>query len=373
MQLGRIIDADGHILEPPNLWKENLESKYKNRALYIDKDEEGWESLVIDGTISPTIRGMGVASGFGKPGELVFSKDFHYMDGPKGAYDPHERVKQLDADGLDAAVLFPTIGLLWEGEVNDPGLALAYNRVYNDWIADFCSHYPNRLYGVAHISLIDPEAAIIELKRAAKLGLKAVMLTPYPANGKAYGDTTYDPFWAVAQDIQMPVGLHVIARPDFHGSAWYNHTTFHGSPFYFLSVTLGFDIQASFVSMFEGGTLERFPNLKLLVLEVGAGWVPHFIERMDSKWEHSGFMTACKRPPSEYFRRQVWVGCDVDESMIPPAAARWGSDKFFWSTDFPHFDGFPDALNTLQNGIKELPPPDRQNILGDNAARAYDI
>ena len=95
MQLGRIIDADGHVLEPPNLWKENLESKYKDRALHIAKDEEGWESLVIDGNISPTIRGLGVASGFGKPGEVVFSKEFHYMDGPKGGYDPHERIKQL--------------------------------------------------------------------------------------------------------------------------------------------------------------------------------------------------------------------------------------------------------------------------------------
>ena len=124
---------------------------------------------------------------------------------------------------------------------------------------------------------------------------------------------------------------------------------------------------------FEGGTLERFPNLKLLCLEVGAGWVPHFIERMDSKWKHSGFMTACKRPPSEYFRRQVWGGADPDESMISAASQRWGSDKLFWSTDFPHFDGFPDALNLLKNSIKDLNPTDQQNILGDNAARAYDL
>ena len=154
----------------------------------------------------------------------------------------------------------------------------------------------------------------------------------------------------------LPVGLHVIARPNFHGSQWYDHMTFQGSPFYFLSVTLGFDIQASFVSFFEGGVLERFPRLKLLCLEVGAGWVPHFIERMDSK-----------------FRRQVWVGADVDESMIPAASQRWGSDKFFWSTDFPHFDGFPQALQTLKNTIKSMDPADQQNILGDNAARAYDL
>ncbi len=373
MQLGRVIDADGHILEPPNLWKENLEAKFKDRALGIARDAEGWESLQVDGRISSVIRGLGVASAFGKPGEVAFSKEFSYMDGPKGAYDPAARVKVLDEDGIDAAVLYPTLGLVWEGEVKDPELAMAYCRVYNDWIADFCRHSPNRLYGVAHISLLDLDAAIVEMKRAVKLGLKSVMLTPFPANGKAYGDTHYDPFWTVAQDLGIPVGLHVIARPDFHGSQWYDHPTFHGSPFYFLSVTLGFDIQASFVSMFEGGTLERFPRLKLLVLEVGAGWVPHFIERMDSKWKHSGFMTACKRPPGEYFRRQVWIGADVDESMIAPACTRWGSDKFFWSTDFPHFDGFPGALKTLRENIIELPPPDQQNILGDNATRAYDL
>lgn len=373
MQLGRIIDADGHILEPPNLWKENLPKKFKDRNLGIVRDEEGWECLEIDGKISDVIRGLGVASGFGKPGEVAFSKDFSYLDGPKGAYDPDERVKQLDIDGIDAAVLYPTIGILWEEEVKDAELSIAYNRVYNDWIADFCSTHPDRLYGVAHISLIDVDLAIAELKHAAKLGLKSMLMTPYPTNGKAYGDTYYDPFWAEAQDLGIPVGLHVVARPGFHGSKWYNHTTFHGSPFYFLSVTLGFDIQASFVSMFEGGTLERFPDLKLLVLEVGSGWVPHFIERMDSKWNHSGFMTACKRPPSEYVKRQCWFGCDADESMIPPASARLGSDKFFWSTDFPHFDGFPNALGTIKEGIRELPPPDKRNILGDNAARAYNL
>ena len=373
MQLGRIIDADGHVLEPPDLWEKDLPSKFKDRALGIARNEAGAECLVVGGKISDFTQGLGVASAFGKPGELAFSNEFSYMHAPPGAYDPHERIKQIDADGIDAAVLYPTLGLLWEGEVNDAELANAYCHVYNEWIADFCSYYPDRLYGVAHISLMDVDKAVIELKQAAKLGLKSVMMTPWPTNGKAYGDTYYDPFWATAEDLGLPVGLHVIARPDFHGSQWYDHTTFQGSPFYFLSVTLGFDIQASFVSFFEGGTLERFPNLKLLCLEVGAGWVPHFIERMDSKWQHSGFMTACKRPPSEYFRRQVWVGADPDESMISAASQRWGSDKLFWSTDFPHFDGFPDALNLLKNSIKDLNPTDQQNILGDNAARAYDL
>lgn len=373
MRLGRSIDADGHILEPPDLWQKNLEAKFKDRALGLARDENGVESFIVDGHFSAVSRGLGIAAAFGQPGEVAFSNEFHYMDGPPGAYDPHARVKLLDEERLDAAVLYPTLGLLWEGEVSDPELAMAYCRVYNDWISAFCRPYPDRLYPVAHISLMDVDRAAAELKRAAKLGIKGVMLTPYPTNRKAYGDTYYDPFWAVAQDLGIPAGLHVIARPGYHGSEWYKNTTFRGSPFYYLSVTLGFDIQASFVSFFEGGTFERFPRLKLLALEVGAGWVPHFIERMDSKWEHSGFMTACKRPPSEYFRRQVWVGADVDESMIPAASERWGSDKFFWSSDFPHFDGFPHALQQLKKSIHGMALADEQNIIGDNATRAYNL
>ena len=276
MQLGRTVDADGHILEPPDLWKKNLENKFKDRALGLARDTEGIESVIIEGKFSSFSRGFGIAAAFGQSGEVAFSNEFSYMDGPAGAYDPHARIKWMDEEGIDASVLYPSIGLTWEGEVNDPELATAYCRVYNDWIADFCRLYPERLYAVAHISLMDVERAVGELKRVAKLGVKGVMLTPHPANGKAYGDTYYDPFWAVAQDLGLPVGLHVIARPGYYGSEWYQHPTFKGSPFYFLSVTLGFDIQASFVSFFEGGTLERFPNLKLLVLEVGAVGCPFY-------------------------------------------------------------------------------------------------
>jgi len=213
MQLGRNIDADGHILEPPELWQKNLEAKFKDRALGLARDENGVESFIVDGHFSAISRGLGIAAAFGQPGEVAFSNEFSYMDGPPGAYEPHARVKLLDEEGIDAAVLYPTLGLLWEGEVNDPELAMAYCRVYNDWITEFCSPYPNRLYPVAHISLMDVDRAVAELKRVAKKGAKGVMLTPWPANGKAYGDTSYDPFWAVAQDLGTPVGLHVIARP----------------------------------------------------------------------------------------------------------------------------------------------------------------
>jgi len=174
MQIGRSIDADGHILEPPGLWQKNLEAKFKDRALGLARDKNGVESFIVDGHFSAISRGLGIAAAFGQPGEVAFSNEFSYMDGPPGAYEPHARVKLLDEEGIDAAVLYPTLGLLWEGEVNDPELAIAYCRVYNDWITEFCSPYPNRLYPVAHISLMDVDRAVVELKRVAKKGIKKV-------------------------------------------------------------------------------------------------------------------------------------------------------------------------------------------------------
>ena len=148
MQLGRVVDSDGHVLEPPDLWKNNLEAKFKSRAPYLARDEEGWESLIVDGKPSPISRGLGVASAYGQPTEVAFSREFGYMDGPAGAYDPHARIKLLDEDGIDAAVLYPPLGLLWEGEV--PELAIASCRVCNDWIADFCLLSDSNLSNCTH-------------------------------------------------------------------------------------------------------------------------------------------------------------------------------------------------------------------------------
>src|SRR4030095_9935542 len=89
MQLGRVVDSDGHVLEPPDLWKKNLEVKFRSRAPFLARDEEACESLIVDGRPSPISRGLGVASAYGQPTEVAFSKEFGYMDGPAGAYDPH--------------------------------------------------------------------------------------------------------------------------------------------------------------------------------------------------------------------------------------------------------------------------------------------
>ena len=170
----RIIDADSHTVEPPDLWVENLEPEYRHRAMRIAIDEDGLEYLEIDGK-KPTgylISGgmFGRPSGIGKDvKDLLTPGKITYQEGLEpGAVDPIERLKVLDSEGIEATVLYPTMGLAWEAECPDYKLAAAYCRVYNDWILDFCRPNPDRLIPIAHISVSDAEEGAKELERVGQ-------------------------------------------------------------------------------------------------------------------------------------------------------------------------------------------------------------
>ena len=190
----RIIDADSHTVEPPDLWVENLEPEFRHRAMRIAVDEEGLEYLEIDGK-KPTgylISGgmFGRPSGIGKDvKDLLTPGKITYQEGLEpGAVDPIERLKVLDSEGIEATVLYPTMGLAWEAECPDYKLAAAYCRVYNDWILDFCRPNPDRLIPIAHISVSDAEEGAKELERTAKLGARGVFLKGLP--GRLGGEAT---------------------------------------------------------------------------------------------------------------------------------------------------------------------------------------
>ena len=162
------IDADGHILEPAGLWEEYLEKRYSDRAMRIALDKNGLEYLELDGRPSErTVKGViGMMGAMGDP-EARPGPDRRYMSSmPFGAGDATERVELLDRENLDKAVLYPTIGLLWECEVEDPELTVAYQRAYNRWIADFCRDSGGRLVPIAQLTMLDPEGSARELERS---------------------------------------------------------------------------------------------------------------------------------------------------------------------------------------------------------------
>ena len=147
-----IIDSDGHILEPLNLWENYIEPAFRDRAPRLFIDQDGKERLRIDGKAFGGRRGLGTLGAVGARDGVVCDDAMTYNEGKRGGFDPHARIPDMDADGIDAAFLYPSIGLSLGG-VEDPELAHALFHAYNLWLADYCKPYPDRLFGVAMLPL----------------------------------------------------------------------------------------------------------------------------------------------------------------------------------------------------------------------------
>ena len=227
MSPGTVVDSDSHIVEPANMWRDYIDPAYRSRAMFINADDQGLEYLDIDGKMSSGYNGgaLGRIAGVEKDPEWVRGTfPLPYAEAANlapGAAYPEERIKHLAEEGVDKTFLFPSLGLGWEAECQDAEISDAYCRAYNRWLVDFCKDYPDQLYPVAHVSVREVELGVSELYRAAKDGMKGAFICPAPVNGIKYGDTYYDPFWAAAQELDIPVTLHVIFNPDYIGKHLY--------------------------------------------------------------------------------------------------------------------------------------------------------
>ena len=379
----KVVDADGHVLEPSHLWEEYLEPEYKSRAIRIVKDEKGLEYIEVDGekSILGAEGTLGNVATTGKTREWRLENSlnpgaFTYEDGlalAPGSCDPHQRIKLMDREGIDIALLYHTIIVQTMSEWRDPKLAAAYSRAYNNWIMDFCKPYPTRLIPIPHIALLDVEEGVEELKRVAKLGAKAVTIGAEAPNKCPYGDSFYDPFWAEAQEIGIPVTIHPHDSVNAPGIIEGYYKTTYSEHYWWHLTTAGMHMFICFASLFQGGVFERFPTLKVVVLETGCGWLKWLLDRMDDVYEVAGFTTKMKLPPSEYFQRQCWIAMDPDEKFAPAVIREVGADKFLWASDYPHSDGVPYPVDALKETLKELPEDDQRKILGENAIKLYNL
>ena len=285
-----VVDCDSHVMEPPDLWERYIEPKYRDRAIKIVRDPaDGLEVLMIDN--QPVLRGMlaGLGGANLERQKLFVPGMVSYMDGcPPASYLPEERIRMLDAWRVDAGVLFPTVGILWD--VADNGLASAYARAYNNWINDFAAHNRRRIVPIAHLALQDTETALAELRRCLKLGFKGVFLPPENINGKRFSHTDFDPIWHECEDAGIPVCLHVIVRfnrrPGIVGD-FYQVGEFRAVWGFALG---GFaQVVPAAMTMVADGLFDRFPRLKVLCVEAGCGWAPYMMDRLDEKYEHLGW------------------------------------------------------------------------------------
>lgn len=375
LDYGNIIDADGHILEPLDAWEKYIDPAYRDRALRIRR-HDGREVLELDGKPSRffdirTLTGLGA---MGKSSQEIaeLMEQSYPGNAPFGSMDPKERVALLDQEGIAKAILYPSLGLTWECELEDAELSLAYAQAYNRWLCDFCADSDGRLIAIAHISLADPVRAAVELERSVRAGARGAFVAPYTLTRIPHAHPDHDAFWATAQDLDVPVAIHPMAehpkirtyqRFDGMGKArWMQNALGMQGP------------QQAFYGLFQWGLFDRFPKIKAVVLESGAGWIGAALDRMDTTYETSlGDSVPLKEKPSVYFKRQCWISGDPDERALAHIIDYVGEDRFFWATDYPHFDHPGNYMEELQELVAPLSDTARRNLLGDSAARVYGI
>ncbi len=392
-----VIDADGHILEPPDLWEKYIDPKYRERAMRIRVGDDGYEYLEIDRQRAKmTQRGvLGSLGGMGKhiaeakklremgargeinPEELRSLRpgpELTYMKGAAfGTMDMKERLQLLDREGLAKAILYPTIGLLWEAELFDAELSQAYCRAYNRWIADFCRDSGGRLIPIAHLSLGDPQAAATEFERAVKDGCKGGFVCPFTITRKPHGHPDHHPVFAAAEDLAVPLAIHPTFEPIEFG-VHHRFDNFSWAAWYF-DLFAGQGVQHAFATLFQFGVFDRFPKLQAVVLESGAGWIGYWLDRADAIFTGTtlGATVRLAEKPSYYFKDRCFISADPDERTIAAMMELVGENKFFWASDYPHPDHPGNYLEELRGLIAPMKQSGRNAILGENVARTYKL
>jgi predicted TIM-barrel fold metal-dependent hydrolase len=378
-----IVSADSHVVEPADLWTTRVDKRFRDRAPQVNPDPEnaGLQTLYIDGVRMMAISAFGAAGRWGQ--ELKeFEQSAGYEQVHRGAYDPTERIKAQEQDGVEVEVLYTSLGMPLFG-LKDLELQQDCFRAYNDWLAEYCSHNPKRLIGTALITLADIPAAVAELQRTRKAGLRGAQIWgSTPVQYPSYDSPVYDPFWQAACDLDVPLSLHIgtggSRSPAFtlmKGLARLEENS-PGLARVSAYVYLAADIQQSLYVLSATGVLERFPKLRIVSAENDIGWMPHFLFRLDHAWNkyHAlGSARPLSMTPAEFIRRQVWATFQ-DDPIGPATYKFYGEDKYMWASDFPHGDcTWPNSKKVIEQDFAGVPDNVTTKIVCDNAVRLYHL
>jgi uncharacterized protein len=358
-----VVDADGHVVEPRSAWA-GLPDEHRPR---IERDAHGYEHVVVGDTEILAVPLGTLAT----PGSRFSDTDAFtpLEEAQPGGSDPVARLADMDTEGIDQAVLFPSVGLYFWA-LDDPAAAVAIARAYNDWLAGYCSAAPERLFGAAMLPMQDPAAAAVELRRVVdELGFRAAFVRPNPCRGRALSEPAYRPVWEAAEALDVAIGVHEgssVVIPTLGADRPFNPLVLHAT-------SHSFEEMLTYAQLTAFGVLDRHPGLKVVFLESGGGWLPFWLERLDEQAEtFGGFCPDMSLRPSEYFARQCWISFEVGERTLPALVPFVGAERIVWGSDYPHHDAtFPGAVDELRHTVAPCPADVQARVLGLNAAAVY--
>jgi predicted TIM-barrel fold metal-dependent hydrolase len=349
-----LISADSHVNEPPEMFSERLDAKWRHRAPHVET-VDGIECLVMEG-MRPRKMPRGIDQLTGEARERASA----------GGWDPALRIRDQDRDGVSAEVVFPTLGLQACFMAPDGELQHALARAYNSWCAEVFAGHPRRFAAAAVIPMADVDAACAEARRAAGLGLRSLFL-PCHAPGRRYNDPAFDPFWAVAEELGLPL--------TFHAGTGHEPRIERGPGGAVINYLLGSQIDGAWVITYltTAGVLERYPGLQIVTVETGSAWLAWITTHMDeiNEKHQMWVQPKLKEPPSFYVKRQAHVTFQWD----PVGVANWtftGADALIWGSDYPHPEGtWPRSRELALEQTAGVPDEVRRKMLGETTARLF--
>ncbi len=365
-----IISADSHITEPPDCYTKYIDPKFRDEAPRVERDAQRGDMFVIPG-MKPISMSLTAAAGI--PPEDLVENGRTFEELHRSGYAPETRAADQDRDGVGGEIIYPTVGMLLCNHKN-PEYKQACFEAYNRWIAEYCAYDPTRLFGLGQTAALDVEQAIADLEEMKALGLRGVMMPGYPGdayNGNTpdYDDPYWDPFYRATVELGMPMGFHILTM----GSQRHRGPKSAS----FMSIIRG--NQDVIAMMVLGGVFERNNDLVIACTEADAGWIPHFMYRMDHAVKrHGNWMKSSNlsRLPSEYCLDHVrltfqddWVAfqmCRLNDTPI--------HKMLMWANDFPHSDStWPWSQDVLREHTSMLTEDEKRAILHDNVAQLYGL
>ncbi len=359
----RLISSDSHVTMPDEAWQQYLDPEFRDRAPRIEHAEDG-DYRIFEGRRTPINTLDNLA---GKRPEEFRLNVRRLEDRRPGAWDPVERLKDMDLDGVDAEVLYVGGPLV----TSDRALYRNSVRGYNRWLADYCSVAPRRLLGMAAIPIDTVEAAVEEIRFAKAAGLAGGYIPLFPPEGD-YGERRWDPMWEAFLDAGLPVGLHVGGRrPGTPVVGLYD-----SAPRFMTGLVMSkFTMAEAISELIHGLVLQRYPELRFIAVEGQIGWISFFASYSDHLWEKHRYWTKSElsEPPSFYLRRQVSA-----TFMEDPVGLREyrhiGVDNIMWASDYPHSETtWPNSKKLTDEWFAEFPPQDKDKILWQNCARLFGL
>lgn len=380
----RVIDADSHMSERHDLWTRAAPAGLQDRMPHV-VEVDGVPSWVVEDKVLSMARGGCVIDE--DDNKITLVDVFEGWDASRNhpaAHDPVARVELLDKVGISAQIVFPNAlgigGDKLTDAVPDAQHRALLLRMFNDYNAEVQAGSADRLLPLAVMPAWSVDACVAEAERAATLGLRGVNMTSDPQDQGApdLADRAWDPFWEVCSALRLPVHFHIAtsatAMSYFGTYPWASHDEHTKLA---IGGTLLFVGNAKVVvNIICSGMLERYPELKIVSVESGGGWIPFILEALDYEMAENApqRLASFSMLPSEYFRRQIYATTWFERRNIQSLVDSIGADNLLFETDFPHPTClYPDPLKAAETNLGVLPVEDRRKIMGENAAALYRV